>query len=43
MGNRLAVLLGVLLALPPASAGVYSLRTVTDASPDYSDLDSMIP
>ena len=35
-------LLGVLLGGAPLSAGVYNLKIVTDASPDYSDMPSMI-
>ena len=36
-----AVLLLVVLA-PPARGEVYNLKVVTDASPDYSDLDSLV-
>jgi hypothetical protein len=36
-----AVLCALLLA-PPAAADVFNLKVVTDASPDYSDLPSLV-
>ena len=43
--NRLSLLaLGVVVILvaAPARADVYNLKVVTDASPDYTDMDSMV-
>jgi len=39
---RALCILWLAVALSPVSASVYNLRVVTDASPDYSDLDSLI-
>jgi hypothetical protein len=43
-GSKLALL--TLLAIPlialPCGAAVYNLKVVTDASPDYSDMESMV-
>jgi hypothetical protein len=38
----IATLIAVLSLLSPASAAVFNLKVVTDASPDYSDLPVMI-
>ena len=43
MVSRLLVMAAALLAFAlPARAHVYNLKVVTDASPDYSDLDSLV-
>ncbi len=43
MKPYLKLLPWVLLVLcQPAHAAVYNLKVVTDASPDYSDMNSMI-
>lgn len=36
------LVLSLLLSTPPAWAGTYNLKVVTDASPDYSDLPSLV-
>src|ERR1051326_62035 len=42
-GTSRFLLFPLVLALPAAGAGaVYNLRVVTDASPDYSDLPSLV-
>src|SRR5688572_9204603 len=40
--SLLAVLLATAFAASPAWADVYNLKVVTDANPDYSDLDSLV-
>ncbi len=40
--RSLLVLVAVLLIASPAAAEVCNLKVVTDASPDYSDLPSMV-
>ena len=39
---RLIVLAALLVCILPAQADVYNLKVVTDGSPDYSDLDSLV-
>jgi hypothetical protein len=38
----IVALVGALFAAAPAHAGVYNLKVVTDANPDYTDLDSLV-
>ena len=42
MGMKACVFLGVVLAVATASGEVCNLKVVTDASPDYYDMESMI-
>src|SRR5690349_9409374 len=37
-----ALLTTLLCSVSPARADVYNLKVVTDASPDYSDMDSLV-
>ena len=37
-----AIALAIVIAPPVGRAELYNLRVVTDASPDYSDLPSMV-